>query len=162
MQDRLPLKSGHQECAVRLYVMSSPIKCNWLRLMHVSYCPRFSACYYHHHTETSPSASLVRFYFNFTGCRISSPPCTLHPAPPPVTQLYIGWISWVLFAPASPFLPLAVVYRRHLTFFRNKQRSFIMERSNEIMRGTAPGNWCIFLAVGCTSAKSWQSVNKWS
>ena len=127
--------------------MSPPIKCECFRLMRVSYCPRLNAhCY--HHTETSPSASLVRFYFNFTGCRISSPPPTLHPSPPPVTQLYIGWLSWGLFARASPFLPLAVVCRRHLTCILNKQRSFIIERSNEIMRGTAPGNWCIFLAVG--------------
>jgi len=125
--------------------MSSPIKWECLRLMRVSYCPRLNARYYHH-TETSPSASLVWFYFNFTGCRISCPPYTL--PPPPVTPLYIGWISWVLFAQASPFLPLAVVCRRHLTFIHNKQRGFIMERSNEIMRGTAPGNWCIFLALG--------------
>jgi hypothetical protein len=40
-----------------------------------------------------------------------------------------------------PFLPLTVLYRRHLTFILNKQRNFIIERSNEIMHGTAPGSW---------------------
>lgn len=74
-------------------------------------------------------------------------PYPLTPPPPPVTQLYIGWISWVVFAQASPFLPLAVLCLRHFTSIFNKQRSFITERSNEIMRGMAPGNWRTFLAV---------------
>lgn len=133
--------------------MKIPLEYIWARLVHVLYFLGWGA------VVVTPKLRQVLLWSDFI---LILRTAAFHRNPlPHQHHLSLGYIlagfPEFYSRKRAPFLPLGVLYRRHLTFVLTKQRNFIIERSN-VMQATAPVNRRIFLVVGVCLWELWQAV----